>query len=119
MLHDDRMNTLAKLLDVANLRAQVHAGNIANVDTPGYRAQAVAFESAFQDALAGGDQDQALAVEPEVYQPRDTALKMDGNDVDLDREITLQTQNNLLYTTYVNLLRGKHRLLNTAITGGN
>ena len=119
MLHDARMKNLAKLMDISSLRSQVHAGNIANVDTPGYRAQAVAFEAEFQRALASGDEDRARSLEGEVYEPRDTALKMDGNDVDLDREVTLQTQNSILYNTYVSILRGKHRLLITAISGRN
>lgn len=115
---DDRMQNLAKLLDVASERARVHAGNIANQNTPGYRARAVRFEEAFQAELDRHGDAAARQVEPEVYEPRETALDHDGNDVSLQREITLAAQNNLLYQSYISLLRGKHRLLNTAIGGG-
>ena len=116
MLQDTRMQNLAKLLDVANLRAQVHASNIANQNTPGYKAQAVRFEEAFLAAQEGAASD----VEPEIYEPRNTMVDNDGNDVSVDKEVTAAAENALLYRTYIQLMRGKNSILNQAIrpTGG-
>ena len=86
MLIDERMADLAKLLDVASQRQKVHAGNIANANTPGYRARAVQFEEAFQQALANGDGELARSIEPEIFEPRTTSVDNDGNDVSVDRE---------------------------------
>jgi len=114
MLIDDRMQNLAKLLDVAALRSRTHAANIANQDTPGYRAKAVRFDAAFREALERGD-GAARAVSPEVYEPRDTPVQNDGNDVGVDREVAAMAKNQILYNAYLQMMRGKTRLLDTAI----
>jgi flagellar basal-body rod protein FlgB len=114
MFGDEHSKILARLMDVSLVRAQVHTSNIANQDTPGYRAKAVMFEDAFKTALAsGGDVD---SVEPEIYEPRNTAVGVDGNDVQLDKEVLQAAENTMLYNTYVALQRGKSRLINTAIS---
>lgn len=116
MFTDHRLALMARLMDVATLKAQVHAGNIANQNTPGYKARAVAFDAAFQQALAEGDVSAAAAVEPEVYEPRSTMVHVDGNDVSLNREIMESAKNQTLYNAYLAMVKGKMRLLNTAAT---
>ena len=114
MLNDQRLTQLARLMDVSVLRAQVHAGNIANQNTPGYRAKAVAFDKAFQQALSGeGD---PAAVEPQIFEPHDTAVQADGNDVAVGKEIVEVAQNQTMYNAYIAMARGKIRLL--TIAGG-
>ena len=71
-------------------------GNIANANTPGYRARALRFEDAFQEALASGDGAKARAVEAEVFEPRSTAVDNDGNDVSVDREAMLLSKCNVV-----------------------
>ena len=44
----DELQLLGRLMDVAVLSNQVHAANLANSNTPGYRAKAVSFDGAFQ-----------------------------------------------------------------------
>ncbi|GDY11936.1 hypothetical protein LBMAG53_08140 [Planctomycetota bacterium] len=116
MLGDDQFRVLERLLDVASLRAQVHAGNLANQNTPGYHARAVEFDSAFRQALANDGPDDALAIEPKIVEPRTTSTKVDGNDVAVDREVTALAQNRLLYDTYVAMLKGRKDLLMTAMS---
>ena len=114
MLDDRRLSMLARLMDVSVLRAQVHAGNIANQNTPGYRAKAVAFDEAFQQAMAGdGD---AGEVEPQIFEPKNTAVQADGNDVAVGKEIIQAAENQTLYNAYIAMARGKIRLL--TIAGG-
>ena len=117
---DDRMQNLAKMLDVAALRHEVHAANVANLNTPGYKAQEVHFEDAFAQALGnardGGQQ--ARKLQAEVVTANATPVGNDGNDVDLDREVALMSENNLNQRTYLQLLRGKLSLLQTAIGRG-
>ena len=117
MFNDDRMQDLAKLMDVSALKARVHQTNIANQSTPGYRAQAVKFHDAFAQELERNGSEAARKVQPEIYEPRDTQVDNDGNDVSMTREITEASQNALLYNTYVQMMRGKHRILSSAITG--
>ena len=114
MITDPQMQAMAKLMDVAALKAQVHAGNIANQNTPGYKARAVAFDQAFRDALDHDGAAAAEAVEPQIYEPRDTMEQPDGNDVSLNREIMESAKNQTMYNAYIALARGKMRLLNIA-----
>ena len=117
MLVDDRMHNLAKLLDVADLRARIHAQNIANQNTPGYTARAVRFEDAFRTAMDQEGDAAARGVQPEVYKPRSTPVDNDGNDVSVDREVTQMAQNAALYNAYLQILRGKYSLMGTAVRG--
>jgi flagellar basal-body rod protein FlgB len=43
--------------------------------------------------------------------------RLDGNTVDIDREMAKLSKNTLLHNTYVELLNRKYRMLKTAITG--
>ncbi len=114
MLNDSHALRLGRLMDVATLKAQVIAGNLANQDTPGYRSRSVDFEAAFQDAVNNGQD--PLEVEAKIYEPRDTEVDVDGNDVSVDREVLAGAQNAFMYQTYVSLLQGRNRLYNTALT---
>lgn len=114
MFQDPRIANLSRLLDVSALRAQVHAGNIANQNTPGYKTRAVAFEEAFEAAMADGDEDAAARVEATIFEPGSTMEHIDGNDVSLDREITGMAKNATMYNAYIQMLRGKMRLINLA-----
>jgi flagellar basal-body rod protein FlgB len=103
-------------MDVAVLTNQVHAANLANSNTPGYRAKAVAFDGAFQAALGEGDGAAALALEPKVIEPRNTQVQADGNDVSSETEIVGTAKNQALYDAYVQMARGELRLLGIAVT---
>ncbi len=114
MLGDVHSDLLAKLMDVSALRGKVHAANIANQNTPGYKAQAVAFEGAFRDALATGQS--AADVDPEIYTPNSTSEQADGNNVAVDSEVLDQAQNNTLYNLYVGLAQGRKKMLTIAMS---
>lgn len=111
---DPHTPILAKLMDVAALRARVHSANLANQNTPGYRAKAVAFDDAFVEALDRGQDVQD--VQAEIFEPRATALDNDGNDVATDREVLQSAQNQTLYNAYIALARGQHRIISSAIS---
>jgi flagellar basal-body rod protein FlgB len=115
-MDDPRLTVLTRLMDVAVQRQQVHAGNLANQNTPGYKARAVAFEDAFNEALDGQGVDKALAVDAQIYEPQSTSSDPDGNDVNSEREVAALAKNKLLFDTYAQLARGKMRLLGTAIS---
>jgi flagellar basal-body rod protein FlgB len=115
-MDDPRLTVLARLMDVAVLRQQVHAGNLANMNTPGFKARAVAFEDAFNAALDEQGVDKAMSVGTEIYEPRATPADVDGNDVSSEREVAALAKNKLLFDTYAQMARGKMRLISTAIT---
>ena len=113
---DDHLFALSRLLDAAVLRQQVHTANLANQNTPGYKARAVAFEDTFNAALDEGGAERAAEVEPTVTIPRSTPADADGNDVAVEHEVAALAKNQMLYNAYVQMARGKMRLINTALT---
>jgi flagellar basal-body rod protein FlgB len=108
-LSDFTMQTASAALDGLSLRAKVRADNIANAETPGYRARRVDFESALR--AAGGD---ITGVE---FTERDanTAVDIRGNSVDLEAEVTELVQDNLMFQAMVNGFNYKANLLRTAM----
>lgn len=115
MLIDDRMLNLAKLMDVATVRAEVHASNLANQNTPGYVARRVEFDQAFAEAVARGDNASARALSPTVVEDHSGTFDVDGNNVSPNEEAGILAQNRILYETYIAALRGKNRILDTAL----
>ena len=87
-------SVIAAALDGVSLRQRVIADNIANVDTPGYRASSVDFESALRAAVADGDLDGGLQA---VTLPTDTPVGANGNNVDLRKETMAAVQSQFQY----------------------
>lgn len=116
---------LSRGLAVASRRHEALARNIANVETPGYRAQDVVFEDAMQrtTALAPSDAGSALPpVGPAERRPRviysdDPARGTDGNDVDLDRQMSRVAENTLYHNALVQMLASHFTTLKQAISG--
>jgi flagellar basal-body rod protein FlgB len=91
--------TLHTALNGLSRRQEVIADNIANVDTPGFRARSVEFEASLRDAIERGSMEPdsgsgsvSRVVATEV--PTDTPVGADGNNVDLRKETiaAMQTQ---------------------------
>lgn len=76
------------VLNVRQERADLIANNIANADTPGYKAADVPFNSALANALGVNTGDNAG---PEYRQ--DGVVGLNGNDVSLDDERVEAAQN--------------------------
>jgi flagellar basal-body rod protein FlgB len=103
-------SSLERYLDLLSVRQKLMTSNIANADTPGYKTQDVDFQTAFQNLLQGG---QAQVTEV-------TGLKVnnDGNNVSLDREARLLSENAMRFSAVSQLLRGQIRHLKSAIDEG-
>lgn len=74
-------NAISSALDGLALRQRTIADNIANVNTAGYQAKRVAFESALATSIANGD-GRANATTERSLEP----TKLNGNNVNLDTE---------------------------------
>jgi flagellar basal-body rod protein FlgB len=96
---------LEKMLDWTAQRQQALSANIANIDTPGYRAKDVAFSEQLGEAQLTTYEVPAKA-------------KDNGNTVDLDREMTELSKNGLQYVALVQYLNQKLRTLRTSLTEG-
>jgi flagellar basal-body rod protein FlgB len=103
------------LMDAAVQRQKVIARNLANVDTPGFRAKEIKFSKDLKEALDRGDREVSdIAIETV---DRDGPVKPDGNSVDLDRELSDLSGNALTYQTLVTLVSMKTNMVRSAIAG--
>ncbi len=114
---------LAKtLLDASSIRHQALAGNLANVETPGYRRVdlSVGFEQELAAAVESGDFSAVATLKPALVEDPDAvAVRPDGNNVQLERELLEINRNALHYEFFTQYLSGSIKQLKTAISGRN
>ena len=129
-ISDATVKALAASLNFRQMRQELISSNIANAETPGYKAKRLSFEDALQRAL-DIDHQQSLHssderhfnvggggfsnLEPEVYNDPNGIVSEDGNTVDRDKEMALMAENKILYDASVQLLNKKLGLLKYAI----
>lgn len=132
ILGDNTMVTLQRALDGLALRQQVISRNIANVDTPGYKASTVSFEQQLQHALRddGGNPTPTRtspghlaapaseSASPRVTQRTNLTVRRDGNNVDIEREMTDLVETTLRYSATTRILNRKLALLRFVISEG-
>ncbi len=116
-------------LDGLSLRQQMIAHNIANADTPGYQAQAVTFEETLQRQIKNQGHRLALAVThpahltgqaailaPQVVPRPATSARPDGNNVDIDLEMSQLAETTIRYQALTQLAAGRLAILKAAVT---
>jgi flagellar basal-body rod protein FlgB len=113
---------LESLLTWTSKRQQALAANVANLDTPGYRAKDYSFEQELASLeMTSTSSAHILPVEntstARMYEIG-TQEKANGNNVDIEREMTEITKNGLQYITLVQYLNQKIRTLRAAISEG-
>ena len=122
----------ARALDVWQRRAEAIAGNLANADTPEYKARDVDFRTVL--AEAGGSDGNLQLAAPSAGQiggaggasDGDIPLawrtpmqpSMDGNTVDTQVEQAAYAANTVHYQASLTFITAQIRMLRTAITGG-
>lgn len=103
----DYINVLDKAADAATLRNKAISNNIANIDTPGYKRQDVAFAANLEEALRHSRfetlDDKVGSVRLDRLKGRQYtdaegySYRLDGNNVDIDTENAEMAKNNILY----------------------
>ena len=112
VIGDVTSSALKAALDGLAQRQRATADNIANVNTPGFLAGRVDFESSLRGALANGENPaSAMAVVARSLEPTNT----NGNNVNLDSETIIATETGLRYQLALNALDGKYNQLRTAL----
>lgn len=119
-LFDKNIQVLEKSMDMYLVRHAVIADNIANAETPQFKARRVDFEQELQRAT--DQQDSGLgrniaSITPNVYQDIDSEVGSDLNTVDMDREMADMTKNDLKYSAATQSISKKFALLKYAIGG--
>ena len=105
--------TLQQALDGLQRRQDAIAANVANLETPGYLSREVDFESSLRSAVASGSPDRFAVTEDRSL----AATRLNGNNVNIDREIMLGSETLLRQRLVIQGLNSKYQILRTAITG--
>jgi flagellar basal-body rod protein FlgB len=134
-MFDNKIFTLLqKTLDFRTQRQDLLASNIANKDTPGYKAEDLVFERSLEKAMYADVPGPLKTTNEKHFDGRNTPpLELvkgqrihsaspfpdfDGNTVDLDREMAKMAENQLMYNASIRMLTHQFRMLKTAITEG-
>ena len=107
-----------RMLDVAQLRHEALASNIANVETPGYKRVDLPkdFSKEFAARLRSGTLNE-LSTPSLAQDTKTTSPRRDGNNVEIDKELLEMSANTAQYDTLAEFVSNSLRQLKVAITG--
>jgi flagellar basal-body rod protein FlgB len=106
-------DALGRYLDLASQEMKLTAGNMANLDTPGYKTQGFDFDEEFARQLAGaGDTAFSAAAAEEVD---GLVARPDGNNVSMDREGIQLAKAQMKFRMGVSLLKHEYSSVMSAI----
>jgi flagellar basal-body rod protein FlgB len=127
------ISTVEKVLDLRSLKHNLIVSNIANVDTPRYKAFDMIIQEEIEKAT-GTNNTVTLArtkgehlpgrkssvgnVEYNFVDKLQMSTRGDGNTVDIDKAMADMAENNLMYNTLAQILSKKFTGLKTAIQEG-
>jgi flagellar basal-body rod protein FlgB len=114
-------NILGAALGGQAARIDAIQNNIANAETPRFTARRVEFESALSDAIENwrstGTLDLSRARPTTSFQDPGSRFRIDGNNVDIEREMVALFTESVRYDVMVNSVLHNSRMLNTVLQG--
>ncbi|MDF2557300.1 MAG: flagellar basal-body rod protein FlgB [Bacillales bacterium] len=125
------INLLQSALNASSMRQQVISNNLANAETPGYKAKKVAFESILKQKLSNQSSfegkrtdsrhffigDSSRMPSAQVLEDNETIMQNNENNVDVDKEMTNMGKNALWYNSLTQQLNNQFQELSIAING--
>jgi len=124
---------LEKALDLRSLKHNVTVSNIANKDTPNYKAFDLIVEEELEKVMGSGKELElkrsrqghlsgkgvgGVAVRPGIDNASQLSFKRDGNTVNIDKEMAKLSANNLMYDALAQIVSKKFQGLKDVIQGG-
>ena len=109
-ISENTYNLLKKSMDASALRSKVIANNVANINTKSYKKLYVTFEETLNDSMGENTmktdnnkhmQTGSSSGEITVQRDESTSMRQDGNNVDIDLEMTNQAANTLMFNALV------------------
>ncbi|MCH6266826.1 flagellar basal body rod protein FlgB [Neobacillus citreus] len=127
----NNITLLQRALDASSLRQQTISNNIANAETPGYKAKQVVFEDILKQHLSNQtnfvgkrtDSRHVVIGSPggipsaSVIENTETVMQNNLNNVDIDEEMTRMGKNTLWYYTLTEQLNSEFQQFSIAIRG--
>jgi len=122
MIDTAMTEALGRFLDVDVARYKLVSANLANIDTPGYRARDLDFRSELARA-AGAEDSRSPQLLPATYSPvarqvRGLMERPDGNNVSVERESLLLAESQMKFNLGVQLLKDQFHTIALAINSG-
>lgn len=129
-LFSGTISSLQNSLDYASAKNRVISTNISNVDTPGYKSKNAVFKNVLNDAIGSSLEAKRTKTKHipfnkmnnqpyQIVTNNHTAYHPNGNNVDIDKEMTELAKNQIYYNSLVDRINGKFGSLQTVIRGGN
>ena len=131
IVNDPTLKILSYALDGLSVRQKAIANNVANVDTPGYKAERVQFEDQLQAAIRNGGSEGGLPLQTTnarhlghtaPFEPKgititqqNNSMRNDGNSVDIDLEMTQLAETTVRFQALSQLTGMKISLLKNVI----
>jgi flagellar basal-body rod protein FlgB len=129
-VNDKTLKALAAAVKFREMRQEIISSNIANAETPGYKAKRLDFEAALARAL-DVDGEMGMKVEdgkhydvgsggfdnlqPETFEDPNGIVSEDGNTVDREAEMVRMAENKVMYDALIQLMNKKVGLMKYAI----
>ncbi|MDY0225769.1 flagellar basal-body rod protein FlgB [Desulfomicrobium apsheronum] len=131
-LFPDHIDLTAKVMDFQLQRQNIVSTNLANINTPGYKARTLEFEKDLQAALGLSETGAVARTHPDHFPlafAADTAeatvtksltprVVQGVDNVDLDKEMAAMAKNNLLYNTLATVMQKSLTGLKQTIADG-
>lgn len=127
---DKTIDALAASLKFREMRQKIISSNVANAETPGFKAKRLDFESALKRALDIDNQMQMKTndgkhfdvgnggfdnLKPEIHHDPSGVVNESGNTVDREKEMALMAENKILFEAAIQLLNKKLGMLKYAV----
>ncbi|MGE3609960.1 MAG: flagellar basal body rod protein FlgB [Bacteriovoracaceae bacterium] len=127
---DKTLQALTTALNFREMRQELISSNVANANTPGFKAKKMDFEEALARALDVDGQMQMNVtdgkhynvgnggfnnLEPEIYDDPNGVVSENGNTVDVEAEMARMAENKLMYDALVQLINKKTGMMKYAI----
>jgi flagellar basal-body rod protein FlgB len=128
-IFDRTVGGLSKAMDLSWRKNKVLTANVANAETPKYKAVSLQFGSELEQAFQRQAPEQMMRTDPKHLEISTASTakysadlsgvtKPDGNNVDIDRQMVALSQNSSDYANAAQLIRRQIGLVRTAIREG-
>ena len=131
-IYGGNIDIFKKVLDLRSEKHNIISSNIANIDTPNYKSVDISFEEQLRSAADSdsgkglkkthdnhltGDLKNIEKVSPEIIIDNSPS-GIDGNNVNIDKEVTNMAENTIMYNAVAQLILKKFEGLKYAIDQG-
>jgi flagellar basal-body rod protein FlgB len=130
LFQNQTIDAMGAYMSRLSQRQQIVVSNLANIDTPAYKAKDVSFHATMQELIADNSGElktsnpnhssgmKSITPGAQAFEVQGLTPRADQNNVDLDREMMKMSETSFGYSMMTQFLRGKFRTLSMSINEG-